>query len=277
VAVQFRNLRTTCTVVAAAICVSLIRAIVWLGTLPPVPERFAEASTAFLYATKAFGRVTAGFAAASIVAGTCAWWRIGQGARTPTLWQKAKVGTLLGLGALLAVAAVPLLWKDTFAYTALTDSGLIDRAYWSGEVIEEAWPALHHVEFECEGMRRGDRLPRPALALYSVRGRTSIDPLAMSPFGMSKVQGLQRFDEFRTKAKAPIVWGPAHQQKQFQDGNPTIAMCAEMFLDRFPAENRAALSSSLAESPAVRTRVLDSYYEALEANGVRVSALLRRH
>ena len=99
----------------------------------------------------------------------------------------------------------------------------------------------------------------------------------MSPFGMSKVQGLQRFDELRTKANAPIVWGPAHQQTWFQDGNPTIAKCVEMFLGRFPVENRDALSSALAESPAVRTQVLDSYYEALEANGVRVSELLRRH
>src|SRR5262245_4254153 len=141
-------------------CLGLIACMSWADYWPPVPERFPEASAAFLYWEAWYAQVFAGVAIVLLVVAA-----LGRKARAVAGGKESvretrlgrisfylgavygrKVGAMLGLGLFFALLAVAELWRSS--YTALTDTGFI-AADASGVTEHDEWSSLHHLELEC--------------------------------------------------------------------------------------------------------------------------------
>lgn len=139
--------------------------------LPPAPERFAEASGAFLYSTFSASEIAIACAVLG-TAGGMFLWLLHRG--LAKISQRGGGRRLKGTATLFfvvawigALAAVPLIPLDTVSYQALTDAGPVSRDYW-GETKRDQWSSLHHIELSCGSTTvRGSRDIRPTLSSSS--------------------------------------------------------------------------------------------------------------
>jgi hypothetical protein len=215
----------------------------------PIPLRFQEAANAFLYGTSIAGGLVAIIAVVSLVTGIWSWFitfKLYQN-ESPKVTRWTRPGVLLqvGLGVILALFAIPLLWRDSVTYKAFTENGFIGRNYWTGSIETETWSSLHHVELGCNGMRRFWPEPAPVAFLHFPGGRSVGSVLTMTPFRISREQALVRLEELRGQNQAPIIWRSSFQQERFRNGDEEIIECADRFLSHFPADKRSAMIAML--------------------------------
>ena len=243
---MFMALTTACSVIIAL-------ALVERGRLDPVPQRFPEASDAFLYSMGIGGVLTALLAVISIALGfhVRAIWRRKMAAKrgrgSDPHRDRLRANLSFASGIALSAVALPLLWCDAESYSALTDEGFVGRSYLRGTISHEPWTSLHHVEFECSGAVRLKRSRNvvPALSLRFVGGESVRDVLSMIPYGTAKADAVAHFEQARAANHVPLIWKDGAQEAKFHDRNAEIAECVDNLLQLFPAEQREPIMAML--------------------------------
>jgi hypothetical protein len=217
--------------------------------LPPAPERFPEASSAFLYATFSASEIAIACAVLGTLGGMFLW-LLHRGLAKVS--QRGGGRRLKGTSTLFfvvawigALAAVPLIPLETASYQALSDAGPIGRNYW-GEIERDQWASLHHVELSCGSATvRGRRDVRPILSLHFDGRQTIGRVLTMKPVGMTQRDALGRLEDIRAREQAALIWSRSAQGNAFQRHEEDVVECVDSFVGQFPAEKRERMRAEL--------------------------------
>jgi hypothetical protein len=247
--------------VAWFLALYIVVGLSYLHDMAPAPERFSEASSAFLYSSFVGSKGAILFAILGLCLGmplrALLRWRkrrdaeAKEGDSGPVMGTRRFEGTVyffLAMGWLGALAAVPLIPLETRSYRALTDAGVVSRDYW-GAIESHQWSSFQRVELRCSTPRRKRRHSSPSLRLRFEEGEPILI-LGMTPYRMTEREALGHFEDLRLRERVPLIWSTTYQREGFQSRDERMVECIDGLLKLFPPEKHDRMLAELTSNPA---------------------------